>query len=473
MDADATATPVRTIGPYALVRRLGEGGMGRVYLANDASGRRVALKVMRPELATEANFQRRFQKEAEAARRVARFCTAPVLDAGVDNGQAYLVTEYVDGPDLAAVVEAQGPMTGGNLEALAVGVATALVAIHQADVVHRDLKPSNILLSPLGPRVIDFGIAQLADTLGTQSVIGTPAYMSPEHANGERVTAASDVFAWAGVIAYSGTGRPPFGVGGPAELLYRIVHNAPRLDGLDERLLPLVERALDKDPARRPTAQQVLDRLLGREKVAIETATEVVSDIWDPVEGPATSLAADALRERRQRQRWVAAAAVLAAVAVVAVVLLVVLRPGGVLDQTTEGDPLAQSVVSRNGYSLHVRIDSLRRVGKTVTVKWSVRYEPTDPAGIWEPGNVFGQSSNGPFQYSTDGVVLIDTVNGVRHPTANQNGCLCSPLYDKRWKKGETAPFYNSFTDVQTTAVKADVDIPSLGLFDGLPIETK
>ncbi|GAA1018422.1 hypothetical protein Aple_074140 [Acrocarpospora pleiomorpha] len=446
--------------------------MGMVYLANDTSGRRVALKVMRPELATEVNFQRRFQKEAEAARRVARFCTAPVLDAGVDNGQAYLVTEYVEGPDLAAVVEAQGPMTGANLEALAVGVATALVAIHQADVVHRDLKPSNILLSPLGPRVIDFGIAQLADTLGTQSVIGTPTYMSPEHATGERVTAASDVFAWAGVIAYAGTGSPPFGVGGAAELLYRIVHNTPRLDGLDDRLLPLVERALDKDPTRRPTAQQVLDRLLGREKVAIETATEVVSDIWDPVEGPATSLAADALRMRRQRQRWVAAAAVLAAVAVVAV-LLAVLRSGGVLDQTTDGDPLAQRVVSRNGYNLHVRIDSLRRAGKTVTVKWSVRYEPTDPAGIWEPGNVFGQSSNGPFQYSTDGVVLIDTVNGVRHATANQNGCLCSPLYDKRWKKGETAPFYNSFTDVQTTAVKADIDIPSLGLFDGLPIETE
>ncbi|GIH28670.1 hypothetical protein Aph01nite_69800 [Acrocarpospora phusangensis] len=470
MNVDASVPPVRTIGPYTLVRRLGEGGMGMVYLANDASGRRVALKVMRPELATQADFQRRFQKEAEAARRVARFCTAPVLDAGVDNGQPYLVTEYVEGPDLAAVVEAQGPMTGANLEALAVGVATALVAIHQADVIHRDLKPSNILLSPLGPRVIDFGIAQLADTLATQSVIGTPAYMSPEHATGERVTAASDVFAWAGIIAYAGTGRSPFGVGGAPELLYRVVHNAPRLDGLDERLRPLVERALDKDPARRPTAQQLLDRLLGRERVTIETATEVVNDIWSPVEGPATEIAAGALRMRRQRKWWLAATAVLAAVAVAAVLLLVVLRPGGVFDQTKDG-PLAQRAVSGADYRLDVQIDSLRRAGKTVTVKWSVKYEPADPAGVWRPGNVFGKSGNGPFQFSTDGVVLIDTANGRRHATANQNGCLCSPLYDKEWKKGETAFFYNTYVDVPETAVTVDVDIPTLGHFDSLPIE--
>ncbi|GLW05755.1 hypothetical protein Misp01_08850 [Microtetraspora sp. NBRC 13810] len=469
MDADRTATTVRTIGPYALVRRLGEGGMGRVYLANDPSGRRVAVKVMRPEVATDADFRRRFGKEAEAARRVARFCTAPVLDAGVDDGQAYIVTEYVDGPDLASVVEAQGPMTGANLEALAVGVAAALAAIHQADVVHRDLKPSNILLSPLGPRVIDFGIAQLAGTLGTQSVIGTPAYMSPEHAEG-RVTAASDVFAWAGVIAYAGTGRPPFGVGGAPELLYRIVHNAPRLDGLDEGLRPLVERALDKDPARRPTAQQLLDRLLGREETAIEDAIEAVAGTWTAVEPPVARTVADALPKRWRR--WLPVAAALAAVAVTAAVLLIALRPGGLPGQGSDGDPLARHVLSGSGWTLQVQIDSLRRAGKTVTVKWSAVYQPVDAAGVWEPGNVFGQSRNGIYDVSTNGVVLIDTTNGVRHLTAaDQEGCVCTNLHNKRWRKGETAIFYNSFTNVPTTVETADIDIPTVQLFDGLPIE--
>ncbi|MEU4228098.1 protein kinase [Nonomuraea sp. NPDC026600] len=136
------------VGPYTLVRKLGEGGMGFVYLARDAAGRPVALKMMRPELAAREEFRRRFGKEAEAARRVARFCTAPVLDAGIEDGTAYLVTEYVEGPDLSGVVARQGPLTGSNLEALAVGVATALAAIHQAGVVHHEERPDQRGMSP-------------------------------------------------------------------------------------------------------------------------------------------------------------------------------------------------------------------------------------------------------------------------------------------------------------------------------------
>uniref|UniRef100_UPI00066BA68D serine/threonine-protein kinase n=1 Tax=Nonomuraea sp. SBT364 TaxID=1580530 RepID=UPI00066BA68D len=279
------------VGPYVLVRKLGEGGMGFVHLARDESGRQVALKMMRPELAAREEFRRRFGKEAEAARRVARFCTAPVLDAGFDAGTAYLVTEFVDGPDLSGVIQRHGPMTGSNLEALAVGVATALAAIHQAGVVHRDLKPSNVLLSPVGPRVIDFGIAQLADTAELPFTVarsmGTPAYMSPEQAKGEPVTPAGDIFAWGALMAYAGTGRPPFGTGGVAEVVYRVINHAPVLDGLDERIRALAERALDKDPARRPTAQQLLDRLLGRTEVPVDTATQMVSETWTPVLRPA------------------------------------------------------------------------------------------------------------------------------------------------------------------------------------------
>ncbi|WP_207757017.1 serine/threonine-protein kinase [Nonomuraea cypriaca] len=464
---------MRAVGPYTLVRRLGEGGMGVVYLASDPSGRRVALKVMKPDKALQQEFRRRFEQEVEAARRVARFCTAPVLDSGVDNGLAYLVTEYVKGPDLAAVVEAQGPLAGANLEALAVGVATALAAIHQAEVIHRDLKPSNILLSPLGgPRVIDFGIAQLADTLGTQSLIGTPAYMSPEQPRGERVSTASDVFAWGGVITYAGTGRPPFGVGGAAELMYRIVHDAPGLDGLDNRLRPLVEQALEKDPSRRPSAQQLLDRLLGRQQVTVQSATEVVEDIWTPVDGAGAIIAAEALR--RRRRRWIPAAAVLGAVVVTAAILLVVLWPGGLGGRSSQGSALAQRDVPRNGYNLQVRIDSLSRDSKTVTLEWSVKFVSANAAGgRWEPGSAFGKNEMVPT-YSTDAVVLIDPATGGRHATAsNDTGCLCSDLRGRAWTSGETASFYNVFTDVAPAAEEASVDIPGIGLFSGIAIETR
>ncbi|MFC7716698.1 serine/threonine-protein kinase [Nonomuraea recticatena] len=149
------------IGGYTLLRLLGRGGMGEVHLASTPTGGLAAVKVIHPSLARDPAFQRRFSREVDAARRVARFCTAPVLDAGISGEVAYLVTEYVKGSDLAHAVREQGPFTGGNLESLAVGIATALTAIHGAGVIHRDLKPSNVLLSPLGPRVIDFGIAQL------------------------------------------------------------------------------------------------------------------------------------------------------------------------------------------------------------------------------------------------------------------------------------------------------------------------
>ncbi|MEV0821261.1 serine/threonine-protein kinase [Nonomuraea rubra] len=315
----------RRIGPYTLVRKLGEGGMGIVYLAQDPRFSPVALKVLRPELAGREDFRRRFTREAEAARQVARFCTAPVLDAGIEGDTAYLVTEYVEGPDLTGMIETRGPMRGANLEALAVGVATALAAIHEAGVVHRDLKPSNILLSAVGPRVIDFGIARLAEPDATQSaaVVGTPAYMAPEQAGGGPITAASDVFSWGGVVTYAGTGRPPFGTGQVPEVLYRVAHHEPRLDGLDERLRELVEQALRKDPARRPTAQQLLDRLLGRERATVASATRAVSDAWTPLLNGQAPPPPPAAPAKRQGGRWVAPA--------VAAVLASALTMGGAL----------------------------------------------------------------------------------------------------------------------------------------------
>ncbi|MFI7638689.1 protein kinase [Nonomuraea sp. NPDC049400] len=276
------------IGGYTLRRLLGSGGMGEVHLASTPTGGLAAVKVIHPALARDPAFRRRFEREVAAARRVARFCTAPVLDAGIGGDVAYLVTEYVKGPDLAQAVHDQGPLSGGNLEALAVGIATALSAIHGAGVIHRDLKSSNVLLSPLGPRVIDFGIAQLVehDGLASQAILGTPAFMAPEQVRGEPLTPAADVFAWGGVIAFAGTGRLPFGGGAPGEVLYRIMQEGPRLDGLDEGIRQVVERALAKDPRLRPTAQQLLAGLVGGTRLA--AATEVVERTWTGA-APATA----------------------------------------------------------------------------------------------------------------------------------------------------------------------------------------
>ncbi|KAB8197540.1 protein kinase [Nonomuraea phyllanthi] len=276
----------QVIGGYTLRRLLGSGGMGEVHLATTPTGGLAAVKVIHPALARDPAFRRRFEREVAAARRVARFCTAPVLDAGIDGNIAYLVTEYVKGPDLARAVHDQGPFSGSNLDALAVGIATALSAIHGAGVIHRDLKPSNVLLSPLGPRVIDFGIAQLVehDGLTSQAILGTPAFMAPEQVRGEPLTPAADVFAWGGVIAYAGTGRPPFGSGAAGEVLYRVVREDPPLDGLDEGIRGVVERALAKDPRRRPTAQGLLGELVGGTRLT--TATEVVERTWTTLTTP-------------------------------------------------------------------------------------------------------------------------------------------------------------------------------------------
>ncbi|GAA4608067.1 hypothetical protein GCM10023195_31260 [Actinoallomurus liliacearum] len=277
MAADDRIRPLRAtdpaeLGPYRLLGVVGQGGMGTVYLAASASGERVAVKVINVDFAQDPAFRDRFRREVAAARRVRRFCTAPVLDARVDEEPLYIVTEYVAGPNLKEFVRASGPMRGSSLDHLAVGVATALGAIHGAGIVHRDLKPENVLLSPMGPRVIDFGIARALDSVTEATrpgqIVGTPAYMAPEVIQGRRATTASDVFAWGAVVAFAGTGGTPFPGEGLPAVLYRIMHEAPSLNGLDESVRPLVERALDKDPARRPSAQELLTGLTGHARAA-------------------------------------------------------------------------------------------------------------------------------------------------------------------------------------------------------------
>ncbi len=259
------------LGPYTLVGRLGRGGYGVVYLAETVTSERVAVKLLQTNLAEAGGERERFAREAAAAKQVARFCTAQVLDADIAGDRPYIVSEYVQGPSLQAFVTEQGPLEGGALDRLAIGMATALVAIHQAGIVHRDLKPPNVLLGPDGPRVIDFGIARIVDQSATATghTLGTPAYMAPEQVEGRTVTPAADVFAWGATVVFAAGGTPPFGRDSLAVLAYRIVNEPPELGALTGRLRDLVTECLHKDPARRPTATTLLMRLLGHDAAPV------------------------------------------------------------------------------------------------------------------------------------------------------------------------------------------------------------
>ncbi|MFF5263184.1 serine/threonine-protein kinase [Actinomadura viridis] len=255
----------RRIGTYELHGRLGQGGQGVVYLGSGASGERVAVKLLQASLRGDDPARARFVRELAVARRVARFCTAQVLDADIDGDRPYIVSEYVAGPSLSQVVAEQGPLPGAQLERLAIGTATALAAIHQAGIVHRDFKPGNVLLAQDGPRVIDFGVAKALDpaATGASAVVGTPSYMAPEQFGTGRVGTETDVWAWGATIVYAATARPPFGADTIPAVMGRILHGSPRLGDLPEPLRELVSAALDRDPAARPTSAELLMRLIG------------------------------------------------------------------------------------------------------------------------------------------------------------------------------------------------------------------
>ncbi|MFB4313939.1 serine/threonine-protein kinase [Actinomadura sp. 21ATH] len=256
----------RDIGPYRLLARLGAGGMGSVFLGRSASGRAVAVKLVHPELARDAEFRRRFRQEVDAAREVGGEFTARVLDADPDAAVPWLATVYVAGPSLHEVVDGgYGPLPERSLRRLAAGLGHALRAVHDRGLVHRDLKPANVLLALDGPRVIDFGIARAVDsTIATRTgaVIGTPAYMSPEQVRGERVTPAGDVFSLGSVLAFAATGRLPFATdeGGVHALMMRITSAEPDLAGLEGPLLELVQACLAKEPRRRPSPEEIVER---------------------------------------------------------------------------------------------------------------------------------------------------------------------------------------------------------------------
>jgi hypothetical protein len=256
-------TDPRQVGAYGLLGRLGEGGQGVVFLAEDPAGNPAAVKLLPPT--TDPQVRSRFLKEVAAAQRVARFCTAQVLDAGIFERRPFIVSEYVSGPSLVELIEQFGPRGGAALERIAVATLTALGAVHAAGMVHRDFKPGNVLLGPDGPVVIDFGLAAvpgMTTVLSGDVTIGTPAFMAPEQLAGTRVTAAADMWSWAVTMIFAGTGELPFKGDSLTATAYAILHAEPRVGRLPEPLSSLARLCLSKDPAGRPSARDALAELV-------------------------------------------------------------------------------------------------------------------------------------------------------------------------------------------------------------------
>ncbi|MFD6172574.1 serine/threonine-protein kinase [Streptomyces coeruleorubidus] len=275
------------VAGYRLAARLGAGGMGRVYLSHTRGGRPVALKVVRPELADDPAFRRRFRREVEAARRVRGAYTAELIDADADGVPPWAATVYVPGPSLTEAVARRGPLPVPAVLWLVAGVAEALQAIHAAGIVHRDLKPSNVLLAADGPRVIDFGISLAADFTShtaTGSTVGTPHFMAPEQASGGEVTAATDVFALGQTAAFAALGRPLYGEGSAVGVLYRIVHDGPDLTALPEQLRPLMARCLAADPQERADLAEIVEWC--RQRLGADADAGAGPAVWRDVMGP-------------------------------------------------------------------------------------------------------------------------------------------------------------------------------------------
>src|SRR5689334_12508486 len=338
--------------------------MGVVYLGIGWDGSQVAVKVLRPELADDQEFRRRFRREVSALMRVRGLCTVRVIEADTESPQPFMVTEYAAGPSLAEYIDSYGLMGPDMLYGLATGLAEALTVIHAAGIVHRDFKPSNVILTDAGPKVIDFGIAQALDATSltrTGMMVGSAGFMAPEQISG-RPGPAADIFVWGVTVAYAATGQPPFGTGDTHAVLYRVMHGDPDIAGVRDPLRPLVAAALTKDPGQRPTAQQLLDRLTSLSMApspgrAHDSPTQtILSTTWHQTEPdpgrppPAGSGTAGGGRGLLSRRAVAIGTTALAAAAVAAAVVLAVL-PGHTPNEgpsANQGGPGAANPVAPN-----------------------------------------------------------------------------------------------------------------------------
>ncbi len=277
-------SPGAEIGGYTILAPLGSGGMGTVYRAVDGGGTAVALKLLHPHIGADPTSRERLRREVLALQRLRHPGVAAVLDAEADSTEAFLVTELVPGADLAEHVRQRGPLDAPALHRLAAGLRDALDAVHAAGVVHRDLKPSNVLVTPDGPVLIDFGIAQSVDetrVTSTGFVVGTPGYLAPELVDGAEPTPATDWWGWAALLAFAATGRAPFGTRPLEAVLVRTRSGDADLAGLGPVTAGALWDALAADPEDRADPEQVVDALAEAERrgerYSAEAATTVLA----------------------------------------------------------------------------------------------------------------------------------------------------------------------------------------------------
>jgi hypothetical protein len=465
------------IGRYRLTARLGAGGMGVVYLGAARASGPVAIKVIRAAVGDEEEFRARFRREVALLARVQGLCTVRVIEADTESASPYLVTEYAEGPSLSEHVRRSGPLALAMLVGLATGLADALVAIHRAGVVHRDFKPGNVILTHAGPKVIDFGIAQALDgTVMTRTgmSLGSPGFMAPEQITGNSGQAA-DIFAWGLTVAYAASGRQPFGTG-PAEVLpYRILNDAPDISGVPALLRPLVEAAVAKDPAARPTAQELLARLTAEASPALVQAAEpwdevpmhtrdVLSRTWQP---PAEDAAVPPLpqspgpgRLPRKRVRAGIAGAVALTVAIAAGVAYAVESGNSApaAAQVQAGSNAAPPTVTFGSYSGRKPFAIVLNAGlggETIQdIKWT-SWTAAGASGSGEVGTVSTQ------------VELSVPVNGrFTRLGESSEGALAVALYPNRdWPTGATAALPASCVKPSSAQLVA--------VFDGTPAKVK
>ncbi|WP_232662034.1 serine/threonine-protein kinase [Pseudonocardia sp. TRM90224] len=420
----------RTLGPYRVLGRLSEGGMGQVYVGIDPAGRRAALKVVHSELAADPGFRERFRREVRMAATAPPWFTAPVLAADPDAERPWLATAFVDGPSLQARVQDHGPLPPPQLAAVAGRLADGLAALHGIGLVHRDLKPSNIMLAPEGARLIDFGIARAADSTSltrTGHLLGTPSFMSPEQATGSRtIGPPSDVFSLGVVMFYAATGESPFTAETPAGTLYKIANHEPDRSAVPPPLRDVVGACLTKDASTRPTAAEVAGALRNGTRLraaptvyAPPTATKVGMPLPLPQnQGPAptrTENPAAPAGAPRRRGRWIAAAAAVLVVALGAVLLL---RPellsgssAGPADIGSDSAPVDAAADPRFGSPARFKTPSGNiacQMSTTevrcdvLTQSWDVPPTPASCRGTWAQGTVLAAGRPGELSCVAD-----------------------------------------------------------------------
>jgi Protein kinase domain len=343
-----TAADPRWMGRYRLAARLGSGGMGVVYLGVTGDGRLVAVKVLRPELADDPEFRARFDREAAVLARVRGAHILQVIEAGTESDARFLVTEYAAGPSLARYIGSAGPLGAEMLHGLAVGLAEALTVIHVAGVVHRDLKPANVILAADGPKVIDFGIAQVLDSVPLTragTAIGSAGFMAPEQIEGHAGQAA-DIFAWGVTVAYAASGQPPFGTGSTEAIIYRMKNGEPSLAAVPRSLRPVVKAALAVEPERRPTADEILGQLTASPAAPARPGHDALAatvPLRPRAPGEAVAPRPGTRKRRTSLRARLAVPALIVTVIVALVLALVLLVGPGLQTARTAGDQRVSS----------------------------------------------------------------------------------------------------------------------------------